>query len=211
MRYQGDQRTARKPATRSPALQRSRHTARADAAAAVLKLVLERGFDTVTTSDMAAAAGLSHRTFFRVFPTKEDALFAAMDIIAERVADSVRQRPPGDPAWDALRDGFIQALEATPDLVRTREPLKFVHDSPRLWAGRMLMQSRWRSYLSQALIERLDVAARPFVADLLAALAVAAFDAAVVEWLRTSRLALRTVVADAMNRARPEAVGRDVL
>ena len=41
-----------------------------------LELFLERGFEATTADDIAAASGISRRTFFRYFPTKEAAFFA---------------------------------------------------------------------------------------------------------------------------------------
>ncbi len=55
--------------------QRKNHTRRALQEAA-LELFAEKGFDDTTTEEVASKAGVSARTFFRYFPTKESVLFA---------------------------------------------------------------------------------------------------------------------------------------
>ena len=75
-------------------------------AAAAIRLFAERGFDATTTEEIAAAAGVSTRTFFRYFPTKEAAAFPDH---GDRVA-ALRQRLD---AHRGSRAPLAAALEVT--------------------------------------------------------------------------------------------------
>ena len=52
---------------------------------AALDLVEEKGFDAVTTEEIAARAGVSARTFFNYFPSKEAAVIGTTAAELERM------------------------------------------------------------------------------------------------------------------------------
>ena len=74
-----------------------------------MQLFATRGFDHVTVAEVAAAAGVSEKTVFNYFPTKEDLFF---DEVPEREAalvEAVRGRRPGESVLGAVR--ALQAAE----------------------------------------------------------------------------------------------------
>jgi AcrR family transcriptional regulator len=60
---------------------------------AALRLMGERGYEATSTDDIARAAGVSPRTFFNYFATKEDVVFVPRDILPGLVGAELRKRP----------------------------------------------------------------------------------------------------------------------
>jgi AcrR family transcriptional regulator len=54
--------------------ERKKRETRATLATIAVRLAVERGMENVTVDDIAAEAGVSARTFFNYFPSKEDAV-----------------------------------------------------------------------------------------------------------------------------------------
>jgi AcrR family transcriptional regulator len=70
--------------------------------AAATDLVARRGFAAVTVDDVAAAAGVSRRTFFNHFPTKAAALFDPEPEDAGRLVDLLAAADGPEDPWTAL-------------------------------------------------------------------------------------------------------------
>ncbi|MBB4755156.1 TetR/AcrR family transcriptional regulator [Actinoplanes lobatus] len=80
-----------------------------------LRLAAERGVENVSVEEIAAAAGVSKRTLFNYFDTKEDLLFGPDPEEPERLAAIVRALPPDAPVWICMREivlGFVATHEA---------------------------------------------------------------------------------------------------
>ena len=78
------------PATRL--VERSRQAARAEVARTGVALFLTRGFDATTMDDVAAAAGVSRRTLFRYFGSKEEVALGHLGGLGDELAAAVRAR-----------------------------------------------------------------------------------------------------------------------
>lgn len=94
-------------------------------ASAALRLADERGPDRVTIDDIASAAGVSPRTFFNYFASKEDAIVGSSESSTARVVDALVARPAREAPIDALRAAVHASadhLQADPDdwLIRHR-------------------------------------------------------------------------------------------
>ena len=70
---------------------------------AAMRLFDERGYHATTITDIAAAAEVAPRTFFAYFPSKEAVVFHNLDRDLDGLASALRDRLPGETAFDALR------------------------------------------------------------------------------------------------------------
>ena len=78
------------------------------------RLFLDSGFDATSVDDIAAAAGISRRTFFRYFATKADVLFVESPEELRRFRAALRDAPPSRPCRQVIAEGVIDALRHDP-------------------------------------------------------------------------------------------------
>lgn len=102
-----------------------------------IRLFAERGYDATTVEEVATAAGISERTFFRYFPTKDQALFYRADEDTAALIARLDERPAGEAPWVSLRSIVEQSLEVLGDpaeLERDRLLRSILNSSPELLA-----------------------------------------------------------------------------
>jgi len=68
-----------------------------------MRLFATRGFDHVTVAEVAAAAGVSDKTVFNYFPTKEDLFFDEVPKREAALVEAISGREPGESILSALR------------------------------------------------------------------------------------------------------------
>ncbi|SEK27626.1 TetR/AcrR family transcriptional regulator [Streptacidiphilus jiangxiensis] len=72
------------------------------------QLFQERGYEATTVRDIAAAAGVGERTFFRYFPSKESLVLQQVRDLVPLLAAEIRERPAAEPLLDALRESVLE-------------------------------------------------------------------------------------------------------
>jgi len=135
---------------------------RAELAERALDLFLREGYEAVTISDLAAAAGVSRSTLLRHFSTKEDIVLSTADAQGIRVADALRARPAGEDDWTALRRAFdVNVQPYREDAARALALTRLVLDVRALRAHGLEKQDGWQSLLAEALAQRSGSSAPP--------------------------------------------------
>jgi AcrR family transcriptional regulator len=83
--------------------ERKKQRTREQIVEAAMGLFAKRGYHATTIADIAAAADVAPRTFFAYFPSKEAVVFHSVDRDLAALASALRDRLPGETAFDALR------------------------------------------------------------------------------------------------------------
>ena len=76
-----------------------------------ITLFAERGYENVTAADIAEAMGVSRRTFFRYFASKDQILQAHAVRLQARVIRAFERRPSDEPAAVALCNAFLDTAD----------------------------------------------------------------------------------------------------
>jgi len=91
-------------------------------AAGIIAAVAEHGYHEATVTLIAAAAGLSRRTFYGYFASKEECFAATYETIAAHLEEAMREAAAGERGWPrrvaAELGALLDVYAANPDLVR---------------------------------------------------------------------------------------------
>jgi AcrR family transcriptional regulator len=87
---------------------------------AAMQLFAERGYDRTTLAEVADAAGISPRTIFAYFESKEDIVFCDDPHFFEQLRQALEERPPDATTVDALR-GFLANIGEADEIARMRK------------------------------------------------------------------------------------------
>ncbi|HZD44496.1 MAG TPA: TetR family transcriptional regulator [Acidobacteriaceae bacterium] len=143
------------------------------------------GFDRATVEEISRNAGVSRRTFFRYFKTKEELLSFSVEHFGERVAQRFAEMPKNRKPLGALEDAILSVLqEKMHDARQPREMLSLMFEEPNLRGRFLCALSRWVPALSKELARRKAYRGDTARCDLAAALYCTAFDQVHMRWYR---------------------------
>lgn len=141
-----------------PIRERTRRLAQTELTSVAQELFLEHGYEATTVDQIAAAAGMSRRTFFRYFPTKDDLVIGKYDLFGDRLAEALDARPDGEPVWESLRRVFDVALDYVQDphqRARNDAMERIVRSTPQLNARYLEKMHRIQDLLVDRVAARL--------------------------------------------------------
>jgi AcrR family transcriptional regulator len=162
-----------------------------------LRLFVEKGYDATTVEEIAAAAGVSHMTFFRYFPRKEEVVeYDEYDPLLE---DLIAARPSDEAPLTALHNAIRTGLEAV--LATDREALmirtRLILNNPVLRSRNLIAQDATRDLFAMALARRAGLSEPDLACTAQASAALGAMAPAMVAWVEDDKSDLIGLIGSA--------------
>ncbi|MEU6558245.1 mycofactocin system transcriptional regulator [Nocardia nova] len=166
-------RAGRRPSTSAAELER-----------AAFDLFEERGFDNTTVEDIAAAVGVSKRTFFRYFESKNDVVWGSFTDQLHAMRGLFEQCPPEQPVADAVRTVVVAFNRFDPAQVPWhRKRMELLLKVPTLQAYSTLRYEAWRTVVAEFVARRMDMDTRDLLPQVAGHCALGVAIAGYEHWL----------------------------
>jgi TetR/AcrR family transcriptional regulator, regulator of mycofactocin system len=172
-------------ATSRPGVGRPEATSHAAIEQAAFRLFAEHGFDGTTLDDIAAAVGVSRRTLFRYYPSKNDIPWGRFDRTLESFRQILRDLPQDRPAHEVVQRAVLVFNEfdeaADPP---HRERMRLILETPTLQAHSVLRYTEWQSVIAAYVAERHGLQPTDALPETVGRVCLALAISAYVLWLR---------------------------
>ena len=164
---------------------------------AALELFTRLGFEQVTADEVADAAGTSRRTFFRLFPTKADAVWGDFAGHVARLEARLAATAPEQPVLASICAAYLEVNDYPPDqLPVLRQRMRLILGEPALLAHSQLRYADVDRVVAAHVARRTGVAPSDLLPRLVATSTRAAATTAFEVWLAGG-----TPLADGLRRA----------
>ena len=180
---------------------RKRVTSRADLEHVAFDLFDRQGFERTTVDDIARAAGIGRRTFFRYFPSKNDVPWGSFDEELERMRLHLKALPPQMPLMEAIRVAIVDFNTFPPGQIPWhRRRMRLILRIPALQAHSTLRYAAWRQVVDEFVSERIGQRPDALAPRTLGYVALGVAIAAYEQWLETDQADLRDLMDSAMRQ-----------
>jgi mycofactocin system transcriptional regulator len=166
------------------AIGRRKVTTRADLENVAFELFSRQGFEQTTIDDIASAAGIGRRTFFRYFPSKNDVVWGDFDADLDRMRRRLIAVPGGMPLMEALREAIVDFNAIAPEQIPShRRRMEFILRVPALQAHSTLRYAAWRQAIADFVADRMALSSSALLPQAIAYALLGAAIAAYEQWL----------------------------
>ncbi len=182
---------------------RTRLAVREDVLVQAWRLFWKQGFDGTTVEQIAEASGMSRRSFFRYFATKEELVLIRLIEHDVRMAERLASHPADESVWTAIRAAMSTLVDSYEvDADRSRALLRMLRE-PSLRGTLGEREQRWIAAFTPLVNRRLADSSRTEVDDpraaAIAGAALACLQAAQIVWLTEHDKRLTDLLDDAMD------------
>jgi AcrR family transcriptional regulator len=182
---------------------RKQEVVRTALSAAAEELFLSQGFEKTTVEQIAQAAGVSRRTFFRYYECKEDVMVERSSRFGELLFAELAARPRGEPPLLAIRNALTPAVEAcVADRDFVRYVIRLLRETRALRRAMMERRNRLEERIAALMTRRLGAAPGDNTPMLLAFLTRALHDTALNAWYDCETNDVAGLVDDLIGRLR---------
>lgn len=135
--------------------QRTRQRAYEEITTVAIGLFIADGFQETTVDQIVTAAGISRRSFFRYFGSKEDILIDHLIADGDSLRAELQRQPEDVDVWTALSGALFSLEEAAADSERLLAIARMVYETPSLRARSIEKHFRWYDVLTPEVDRRL--------------------------------------------------------
>jgi len=168
---------------------------------AALDLFARKGFEQVIIDDVAAAAGISRRTFFRYFATKADAVWGDFDGHVARLEGLLAGSDPAQPVLASVCAAYVEVNDyPAADQQMLRERMHLILTEPALLAHSQLRYADIDRVVAEHVAARTRSSPTDLVPRLVATSTRAAATTAFELWLADGRIPLAQRLRDAFTQ-----------
>jgi AcrR family transcriptional regulator len=166
---------------------------------AAIDLFAERGFEETTVDEIARAAGVSTRTFFRYFASKSDLMGHGMITYRTLLSAAVRDAPSPLSPMQVLRHTVQKIAADAVAQPRTRQIVAIASVSPAAREAQLARRAEVENELAAAFAARIRIAPDDAVsARLLAALTLAVVDVTFRVWSKSGETDIVSITDDVL-------------
>jgi mycofactocin system transcriptional regulator len=174
-------------------------TSRVELEAAAFRLFATKGFDDTSVDDIAAAAGIGRRTFFRYYASKNDLVWGDFDGELARFRAWLAAADAGEPVMRCVRRAVVEFNRYPPEQAAPhRERMALILNVPSLRANSTLRFVQWRGVIADFVAGRLGSAPDDLYPAVIGHCALGAALAAYEAWLRDEKADLTTLLDEAL-------------
>jgi AcrR family transcriptional regulator len=150
--------------------------------AEAMRLFLEHGFEATTLDEIAAAAGVSRRSLFHYFASKEEIVFSTKADFPDLIAEAIGRRPENEPLLDMVENALVD-LATRYQSAQARDLARLIQDTPALSAGDQAKYEKVERVLAKALADQKGVPETDIACRVTAATAIGILKLSIAAWL----------------------------